>query len=362
MRRTPAPRPRRASSSRGASRTRPRARSAGRPSPRTRGTSVRSRRRRARARASGRSGRGPPAGCPSPSGVRPRTPRRETPRPPRRRPPRAPPPPTPSRGTSPGSRCGSTGSSAALGAGSGGSARTSRNRRRTPSRRDGRTSFPCRARCRSRRTSTRASWACLPHAQLPRLASGLAEHEHVAELDGALHVPRDDPPLVAPVEDADLDLHGLAGHARATDDLHDLGGNPPLVTPGPSLLQRADLRHELVHHRLPLARVEDRAGCGRLPEPRRDAELLLARHVRVRHRPVLAQEGHVREDLLGLHVLRHHDELGLAPLHELRDLVRPLSELPAVAGDLDELVRLVDEILRRLKSHLYFLFPLFFTS
>src|SRR3989304_1406892 len=42
---------------------------------------------------------------------------------------------------------------------------------------------------------------------------------------------------------------------------------------------------------------------------------------------------------------RHHDELGLAALDELRDLVRPFADLSAFARDLDDLVCLVRELL-----------------
>src|SRR3990170_355770 len=68
-----------------------------------------------------------------------------------------------------------------------------------------------------------------PHGQLPGLARGLAEHEDVADLDGALRVPGDDPTLVPPVEDADLPLGGLACHARPADDLDDLGRDALVV-------------------------------------------------------------------------------------------------------------------------------------
>src|SRR5207249_6811968 len=48
-----------------------------------------------------------------------------------------------------------------------------------------------------------------PDRELAGLARGLAEHEDVSDLDAPLHVARDDPTLVAAVEDADLDLHRL---------------------------------------------------------------------------------------------------------------------------------------------------------
>src|SRR3990172_10775250 len=63
------------------------------------------------------------------------------------------------------------------------------------------------------------------HAQLPRLARRLPQHEDVPHLDRAAHVPCDDPALVLPVEDAHLDLRRLARHPRAADDLDDLGGD-----------------------------------------------------------------------------------------------------------------------------------------
>src|SRR5439155_2527966 len=64
-----------------------------------------------------------------------------------------------------------------------------------------------------------------PHPELLGLARRLAEHEDVAHLDGAHRVPRDDAALVAAVEHADLDLRGLARHARAADDLDHFGGD-----------------------------------------------------------------------------------------------------------------------------------------
>src|SRR3990170_3906105 len=57
---------------------------------------------------------------------------------------------------------------------------------------------------------------------------------------------------------------------------------------GSSLLQGADLRREVVQEGFRLACVEDRHGGRRLAEPRRDAELLLARDVRVRDALLLA--------------------------------------------------------------------------
>lgn len=68
-----------------------------------------------------------------------------------------------------------------------------------------------------------------PHAQLARFARGLAQHEHVAELDAPLHVPRDDAALVTPVQDAHLDLGRLARHPRAADDLDHFCGDAVLI-------------------------------------------------------------------------------------------------------------------------------------
>src|SRR3990170_6324338 len=117
----------------------------------------------------------------------------------------------------------------------------------------------------------------------------------------------------------------------------------------PLLPQAAELVHEIVHHRLCLPAVDDRDARGGLAESGRDPELLLRGDVAVWHAFLLAQERHVREDLLRLDVLRHDHELGLAPLDELCDLVRPLADLSALAGAFDALVRLVREILRDLE-------------
>src|SRR5438093_800852 len=72
----------------------------------------------------------------------------------------------------------------------------------------------------TRREGTGAS----PHGELLRFARGLFEDQDVADLRGPHHVARDDAPLVAALEHADLHLDGLARHARAPDELHDFGG------------------------------------------------------------------------------------------------------------------------------------------
>src|SRR2546428_926399 len=122
-------------------------------------------------------------------------------------------------------------------------------------------------------------------------------------------------------------------------------------TEGPSLLHRADLRRDVIDHGLRLAGVEDRDRSRRLAEAHRDAELLLARDVRIRHTLLFAQERHVSEDLFGLDVLGHHDELRLAAFHELRDFVRSFADFPALLRELDRLIRLVDKILRHLEAN-----------
>src|SRR3970282_2894245 len=76
-----------------------------------------------------------------------------------------------------------------------------------------------------------------------------------------------------------------------------------------SLVQGPELGGEVVEEGLRLPAVKDRHGRGRLAESRGHAELLLARHVPVGHALLLAEQGHVGEDLLGLDVLRHDDEL-----------------------------------------------------
>src|SRR5713226_1512490 len=58
-----------------------------------------------------------------------------------------------------------------------------------------------------------------PDRELACFACGLAEHEHVPDLDAALHVPRDDAAFVSAIEDAHLDLDRFARHPRAADDL-----------------------------------------------------------------------------------------------------------------------------------------------
>src|SRR2546422_3508761 len=68
-----------------------------------------------------------------------------------------------------------------------------------------------------------------PDRQLAGLARGLAEHEDVSDLDAPLHIARDDPALVATVEDPDLDLDRFAGHPGPADDLDDLRGNAVIV-------------------------------------------------------------------------------------------------------------------------------------
>src|SRR5205809_3420286 len=68
-----------------------------------------------------------------------------------------------------------------------------------------------------------------PDRQLAGLARGLAQHEHIADLDAALHVARDDAALVASIEDPDLDLDRFSRHPRAADDLDDLRGNAVIV-------------------------------------------------------------------------------------------------------------------------------------
>src|SRR3989304_1400072 len=67
-----------------------------------------------------------------------------------------------------------------------------------------------------------------------------------------------------------------------------------------------------------------RGSCrrGRLPGPGGDAELLLARHVRVRDGLLLAEDGHVHQDFRRVDVFRHHDELGVPPRHALRHPLR----------------------------------------
>src|SRR2546427_273144 len=68
---------------------------------------------------------------------------------------------------------------------------------------------------------------------------------------------------------------------------------------------------------------------------------------------LLAQERHVSEDLFGLDVLRHDDELGFAAFDELRDFVRPFADFPALLRELDRLIRLVDELLRHLETNVH---------
>src|SRR5438445_11024761 len=121
----------------------------------------------------------------------------------------------------------------------------------------------------------------------------------------------------------------------------------------PSLLHRTDLRRDVLDHGLRLPGVEDRDRRRRLAEAHRDAELLLARDVRIGHALLLAQERHVSEDLFGLDVLRHDDELGFAAFEELRDFVRPSSDFPAFLRELDRLIRLVDELLRHLETNVH---------
>src|SRR5256712_12593179 len=128
-------------------------------------------------------------------------------------------------------------------------------------------------------------------------------------------------------------------------------------TEGPSLLHRADLRRDVVEHGLRLAGVEDRDRSRRLAGAHRDAELLLARDVRIGHTLLFAQERHVSEDLFGLDVLGHHDELRLAAFHELRDFVRSFADFPALLRELDRLIRLVDELLRHLETNVHRLGP-----
>src|SRR5207247_11431832 len=130
-----------------------------------------------------------------------------------------------------------------------------------------------------------------------------------------------------------------------------------IVSPRPSeasrLLHRAKLAGQVVEHGLRLARVQDCDGGRRLAETHRDPELLFAGYVCIRHALFLAEEGHVREDLFRLDVLRHDDELGLAAFDELRDLVRPLADLSAFLRQLDRLIRLVDQILRHLETNVH---------
>src|SRR3972149_1572096 len=99
-----------------------------------------------------------------------------------------------------------------------------------------------------------------------------------------------------------------------------------------SLLQGAELRHELVEHRLRLARIRDRHTGGRLAEAGGNAQLLLARNVRERDALLLAEDRHVHENLRRVDVLRHRDEVRVPAFDELRDLVRPLPKLPGGAG------------------------------
>src|SRR5438552_4012561 len=68
-----------------------------------------------------------------------------------------------------------------------------------------------------------------PDRELAGLAGGLAEHQHIADLDAPLHVPRDDAALVPSVEDADLHLDRLARHPRPADDLDHFCGDAVLV-------------------------------------------------------------------------------------------------------------------------------------
>src|SRR2546430_8115804 len=102
--------------------------------------------------------------------------------------------------------------------------------------------------------------------------------------------------------------------------------SPAIVSPRSAeasrLLHRSELAGQIVEHGLRLARVEDRDRGRRLAEAHRHAQLLLARDVGVRHALLFAEEGHVGQDLLRLHVLGHHDELGLAALDQCRPFVR----------------------------------------
>src|SRR4030042_903770 len=63
----------------------------------------------------------------------------------------------------------------------------------------------------------------------------------------------------------------------------------------------------------------------------------------------------MHQDLRRGNVLGHDDHEGLAPLNELRDLVGSLPDLPAVPGELDQLVSLVSKFLRHLELHIYWL-------
>ena len=59
------------------------------------------------------------------------------------------------------------------------------------------------------------------------------------------------------------------------------------------------------------------------------------------------------EDLFRLHILGHDDELRLSALDEFRDLVRALSDLPALLGEFNRLIGLVDQILRHLEADVH---------
>src|SRR5437879_6091080 len=116
----------------------------------------------------------------------------------------------------------------------------------------------------------------------------------------------------------------------------------PVLLRRPSLLHRAELAGKVVQHRLRLARVQDRDRGRRLAEAHGHAQLLLARDVGIGHALLFTQEGHVGEDLFRLHILGHDDELRLSALDEFRDLVRALSDLPALLGEFNRLIGLVD--------------------
>src|SRR6267143_5016339 len=68
-----------------------------------------------------------------------------------------------------------------------------------------------------------------PDRELAGFARGLAEHEHVPDLDAALHVPGDDASLVSTVQDAHFDLDRFARHPCAADDLDDFRRDAVLV-------------------------------------------------------------------------------------------------------------------------------------
>lgn len=82
--------------------------------------------------------------------------------------------------------------------------------------------------------------------------------------------------------------------------------------------------------------ASDRSSNNRPTNPTSPPKCSLARHKHIRNILILTQQGQVKDDLKGLSISSHHDELGDTTVEGLGGFVGTFAELLVVTGLLDE--------------------------